>query len=130
MSVENLLVSEEMLARYYDLNKMKKEIDAEMSQLKSNFHTYMDQFAGVNEKGEFTEGAYTLLRQIRKTDKFIEKDTIKRLEELHLDDLINVVKKPDDGKINAAIELGLLEGKELEDCRITRYTAAIAVKKK
>lgn len=130
MSVENLLVSEDMLARYYDLNRMKKEIDAEMSQLKSNFHTYMDQFAGVNEKGEITEGAYTLLRQIRKTDKFSEKDTIKRLEELHLDDLINVVKKPDDGKINAAIELGLLEGKELEDCRITRYTAAIAVKKK
>ncbi|WP_087974099.1 hypothetical protein [Oceanobacillus rekensis] len=130
MSVDNLLITEEMLARFYDLNKMKKEIEAEMSQLKSNFHACMDKFAGANEKGEITEGGFTLLRQIRKSEKFSEKDTVERLEELRLDDLINVVKKPDDGKINAAIELGLLEGKELEDCRITRYTAAIAVKKR
>ncbi|MFC4025103.1 hypothetical protein ACFOUV_15010 [Oceanobacillus longus] len=129
MSVENLVISEEMLARYYDLNKMKKEIEAEMNQLKSNFHAYMDQYAGANQKGEITEGRYKLLRQIRKSEKFSEKDTVARLEKLQMDDLIKVVEKPDDGKINAAIELGLLAEEDLEDCRITSYSPAIAVKK-
>ncbi|MGJ9458114.1 hypothetical protein [Oceanobacillus sp. CF4.6] len=129
MSVENLLISEEMLARYYDLNKMKKEIEAEMNQLKSSFHACMDQYAGANQKGEITEGRYKLLRQIRKSEKFSDKETVARLEKLQMDDLIKVVEKPDDGKINAAIELGLLAEADLEDCRITSYSPAIAVKK-
>ncbi|WP_067730194.1 hypothetical protein [Oceanobacillus damuensis] len=129
MSAENLLITEEMLARYYDLNKMKKEIDAEMSQLKTNFHAYMDEHEGINKKGELVEGKYKLIRQIRKSEKFHEKDTVALLEEMQLDDLIKVVKKPDDGKINAAIELGLLAEENLEDCRIASYSPAIAVKK-
>ncbi|WP_249869243.1 hypothetical protein [Oceanobacillus saliphilus] len=129
MDAENLLITEEMLARYYDLNKMKKEVEAEMSQLKANFNAYMDQYAGTNKKGEVVEGKYKLLRQIRKTEKFHEKDTLELLEEMQLHDLIKVVKKPDDGKINAAIELGLLAEENLKDCRIASYSPAIAVKK-
>lgn len=129
MSAENLVITEDMLARYYDLNKMKKEIESEMNQLKANFHSYMDVYAGENKKGEFLEGEYKLLRQIRKLEKFREKNTVDRLEELQMHDLINIVKKPDDGKVNAAIELGLLGSDDLADCRITSYTQAIAVKK-
>lgn len=129
MNVDNLLITEEMLARYYDLNKMKKEIESEMNQLKANFHTYMDRYAGENKKGEIFEGGYKLLRQIRKSETFLEKDTVERLEELQMHDLIKVVKKPDDGKVNAAIELGLLKEEELASCKVTNYTQAIAVKK-
>ncbi|WP_010648235.1 hypothetical protein [Oceanobacillus massiliensis] len=129
MNAENLLITEEMLARYYDLNKMKKEIEAEMNQLKSNFHAYMNQYAGPNKKGEIEEGSYKLLRQIRKSEKFNEKDTVARLEEMQLHDLIQVIKKPNEGKVNAAIELGLLGEQDLEGCKTTNYSAAIAVKK-
>ena len=63
MNTDNLLLTEDMLARYYDLNKLKKEIESEMSQLKASFHTHMDKYSGPNKKGEFTEGDYRLLRQ-------------------------------------------------------------------
>ncbi len=129
MNTDNLLLTEDMLARYYDLNKLKKEIESEMSQLKASFHTHMDKYSGPNKKGEFTEGDYRLLRQIRKTEKFKEMDTVERLEELQMHDLIQVVKKPDDGKVNAAIELGLLNEADLDGCRVTSYSQAISVKR-
>lgn len=128
MNTDNLLLTEDMLARYYDLNKLKKEIESEMSQLKASFHTHMDKYSGPNKR-EFTEGDYRLLRQIRKTEKFKEMDTVERLEELQMHDLIQVVKKPDDGKVNAAIELGLLNEADLDGCRVTSYSQAISVKR-
>ena len=44
-------------------------------------------------------------------------------------DLIQVVKKPDDGKVNAAIELRLLNEADLDGCRVTSYSQAISVKR-
>ncbi|WP_339226586.1 hypothetical protein NSQ77_13650 [Oceanobacillus sp. FSL K6-2867] len=129
MNTDNLLLTEDMLARYYDLNKLKKEIEAEMNQLKVSFHTHMDKYTGPNKKGEFIEGDYKLLRQIRKTERFKEKDTVEKLEQLQMDDLIQIVKKPDDGKVKAAIELGLLAEEDLEECLAISYSQAISVRK-
>ncbi|GIO24158.1 hypothetical protein [Oceanobacillus sp. J11TS1] len=129
MSANNLVLTEDMLARYYELNKKKKEIEAEMNQLKASFHKYMDKYSGPDKKGELVEGNYKILRQVRKTEKFKEKDTVERLEQLQMDDLIQVVKKPDDAKVKAAIELGLLKEEDLESCRAVSYSQAISVKR-
>ena len=91
-----------MLVRYYELNKQKKEIELEMNQLKDSFQTYFNNLVGSNHKGEITISGYKLQRQIRKTEKYNEDETIKRLEELKMNDLIQVVKKPEYGKIKAA----------------------------
>lgn len=122
------LITQETLAKYYELNRKKKEIEKEMNQLKNLFNTYFDQQVGANTKGEITDGGYKLQRQIRTTEKFNEQMTVDRLEDLKLNDLIKVVKKPDKEKINSAISLGLLDEKELDDCRDTTYTAAITVR--
>lgn len=129
MKSENLLITEEMLARYYDLNRIKKEIEAEMSLLKQNFHSYMDSHAGENHKGEAAEGGFKLLRQIRKAEKYNDRMTVDRLYALNLEELVQVVKRPDSKKIDAAIKLGLLQEEELEDCKEVSYTKAIAVKR-
>ncbi|WP_269409499.1 hypothetical protein [Lentibacillus daqui] len=122
------LITQETLAKYYKLNRKKKEIEKEMNQLKNLFNTYFDQQVGANTKGEITDGGYKLQRQIRTTEKFNEQMTVDRLEDLKLNDLIKVVKKPDKEKINSAISLGLLDEKDLDDCRDTTYTAAITVR--
>ncbi|MTW85994.1 hypothetical protein F3157_10030 [Virgibacillus dakarensis] len=121
-------ITGETLAKYYDLNKKKKEIEQEMNQLKNLFHTYFDQQVGSDEKGEIKDGGYKLQRQIRKKEKFNDEITVNRLEELKLNDLIKVVKIPDKEKISSAISLGLLDENDLEGCRSTTFTAAISVK--
>lgn len=126
--MKNFLITADMLSRYYELTKKKKEIDLEMNELKEVFHQYFDQVVGPNDKGEISLDGYKLQRQIRKAEKYNEKITIKRLEELQLNDLIQVVKKPDDVKIKSALNLGLLNEEQLDGCIITSYLPAISVK--
>lgn len=121
-------VTDEMLVKYYELNKKKKEIELEMNELKDIFHNYFNQLVGPNDKGEITINGYKLQRQVRKTEKYNEEETLKRLEELKMVDLIQVVKKPDDAKIKAALNLGLLKEQQLEGCIVTTYSPAISVK--
>ncbi|MBN6205769.1 hypothetical protein JYK21_04830 [Ralstonia pickettii] len=121
-------INGDMLTRYYQLNEMKKEIEKEMGQLKETFNQFFDETVGVNVQGEFAENGFKLQRQIRKTEKFDEKLTVKRLEEMQMEDLIETVRKPDKTKIHAAIELGLLREEQLEDLRVRNFTRAIVVK--
>ncbi len=122
------LMTGEMLINYYDLNKKKKEIEMEMNQLKNRFHLYFDNQVGSNQKGEVTIDGYKLQRQIRKTEKFNEEATIKRLEELQMNDLIQIVKKPDDVKIKSALTLDFLNTEDLDGCIETSFSPAITVK--
>ncbi|PLR86443.1 hypothetical protein [Bacillus sp. V33-4] len=122
------MITGEMLVKYYELNKKKKEIELEMNQLKDTFHHYFDDQVGSNDKGEITIDGYKLQRQIRKTEKFNEEETVKRLEELQMTDLIKVVKKPDDIKIKSAINLGLIKTEDLEGCILSTTSPAITVK--
>jgi hypothetical protein len=121
-------ITGEMLVKYYELNKQKKEIELEMSELKEMFQQYFNQLVGADQKGEITMNGYKLQRQVRKTEKYNEEETIRKLEGLQLHDLIQVVKKPDDKKIKAAINLGLLNPEQLEGCLTTTCSAAITVK--
>jgi hypothetical protein len=122
------LITGEMLVKYYELNKQKKEIEMEMNELKDAFQNYFNNLVGSNHKGEITISGYKLQRQIRKTDKYHEEETIKRLEELQMNELIQVVKKPDDVKIKAALNLGLLSPDHLEGCIVSTSSPAITVK--
>ncbi|WP_373893862.1 hypothetical protein ACUL41_03140 [Virgibacillus natechei] len=121
-------ISADKIARYYTLNRKKKEIEQEMNQLKKDFHAYFDNEVGANNKGELVDSGYKLQRQIRRSEKFNEETTVSRLEEMNMNDLIKVVRKPDSEKINAAVELGLLREDDLDGCRLTSYSAAISVK--
>ncbi|MCR2823505.1 hypothetical protein [Lederbergia panacisoli] len=125
---QDTLITGEMLINYYELNKKKKEIEAEMNQLKKVFHDYFDHHIGSLDKGEITLSGYKLQRQIRKTEKFNDEETIKRLEQLKMNDLIQIVKKPDTIKIKSAINLGFLQEKDLEGCIVTTTAPAISVK--
>ncbi|MBI0580830.1 hypothetical protein IEC97_26175 [Neobacillus cucumis] len=122
------LVTGEMLVKYYELNKQKKEIELEMNQLKDSFQHYFDQYIGENVKGEITISGYKLQRQIRNSEKYNDELTIKRLEDLQMNDLIQIVKKPDDSKIKAALQLGLLNQEHLDGCIIKTSSPAISVK--
>lgn len=126
--MENVQINGDMLARYYQLNAMKKEIEAEMNQFKNEFNQFFDASVGVNVRGDFSDKGYKLQRQIRKTEKFDEKLTVGRLEELQMEDLIETVRRPDKTKIHAAIELGLLREDQLEDLRVKSYSQAFVVK--
>lgn len=121
-------INGDMLARYYQLNEMKKEVEKEMGQLKEEFNQYFDEAVGVNVRGEFAEMGYKLQRQIRKTEKFDEASTVKRLQEMQMEDLIETVRRPDKTKIHAALELGLLREDQVEDLRVRNYSQAIVVK--
>ncbi|MFF2445856.1 hypothetical protein ACFVSW_02055 [Neobacillus sp. NPDC058068] len=121
-------ITGEMLVKYYELNKQKKEIELKMNELKEAFQTYFNNLVGPEHKGEITISGYKLQRQIRKTEKYDEDETIKRLEELQMNDLIQVVKKPDPVKINSALNLGLLSPTHMEGCILTTYSPAIMVK--
>lgn len=118
----------EMLARYYELNKQKKEVEFEMNQLKNIFQQYLNNLVGEEQKGEIIISGYKLQRQIRTSEKFHEEETVKRLEELQMNDLIQVIKKPDSEKIKAALELGFLKQNHLEGCVVTTRSPAISVK--
>src|SRR4051794_36020033 len=122
------LITGEMLVKYYELNKQKKEIEMEMNELKDTFQHYFNNLVGTNHKGEITISGYKLQRQIRKTEKYNEEVTVKRLEELHMNDLIQIAKKPDDVKIKAALNLGLLNQNHLEGCVTTIFSPAFSVK--
>ncbi|MCM3764543.1 MULTISPECIES: hypothetical protein [Bacillaceae] len=122
------LITGEMLVKYYELNKKKKEIELEMNELKEVFQTYFNNLVGTDRKGEITISGYKLQRQVRKTERYNEAETVKRLEELQLNDLIQVVKKPDDTKIKAALDLKLLGPEQLEGCIVTTLSPAISVK--
>lgn len=126
--MENVKINGDMLARYYQLNAMKKEIEAEMNQFKEEFNQFFDVSVGVNLRGDFADKGYKLQRQIRKTEKFDEKLTVARLQELQMEDLIEIVRRPDKTKIHAAIELGLLREDQLEDLRVRNYSQAFVVK--
>ena len=125
---QDTLITGDMLVKYYELNKQKKEIELEINQLKDHFHHYFDQLIGKNLKGELTISGYKLQRQIRNTEKYNDEVAIKRLEELKMNDLIQIVKKPDEVKIKAAIDLGLLQANQIEDCIIKSCAPAITVK--
>lgn len=117
-----------MLVKYYELNKKKKEIELELNQLKDTFHDYFNKLVGPNNKAEITINGYKLQRQMRKVEKYNEEVTVKRLEDLQMTDLVQIVKKPDDAKIKSALQLGLLNEKNLEGCIVTSYSPAISVK--
>jgi hypothetical protein len=117
-----------MLVKYYELNKKKKEIELEMNQLKDLFQDYFNKLVGPDNKAEITLNGYKLQRQIRKIEKYNEEVTVKRLEELQMNELVQVVKKPDDAKIKSALQLGLLSESNLEGCIVTSYSPAISVK--
>ncbi|MEK3889924.1 hypothetical protein [Bacillus sp. FSL K6-3431] len=128
MKNTNALMTEELLINYYELNKKKKEIETEMNQLKKIFHDFFDNQIGTLAKGEITLNGYKLQRQIRNTEKFDDEETIKRLEALKMNDLIQIVKKPDALKIKSALNLGFIHAQDLEGCIITTSSPAITVK--
>lgn len=121
-------ITDEMLVKYYELNKKKKEIELEMNHLKDLFQDYFNKLVGPANKAEITINGYKLQRQIRKIEKYNEDVTVKRLEELQMNDLVQIVKKPDDAKIKSALQLGLLTENNLEGCVVTSYSPAISVK--
>jgi hypothetical protein len=121
-------ITNEMLVKYYELNKKKKEIELEMNQLKDTFHDYFNSLVGPDNKAEVTINGYKLQRQIRKVEKYNEEVTVRRLEELQMSDLVQIVKKPDDMKIKSALQLGLLNEQQLDGCIVTTYSPAISVK--
>jgi hypothetical protein len=117
-----------MLEKYYEYNKKKKEIEVEMNQLKEVFHHYFDKQIGAQGKGEILLGSFKLQRQVRKSEKYNEEPTIRRLEELQMKELVQVVKIPDEAKIKSAIQLGLLSERDLDGCLTTSTSFAITVK--
>lgn len=120
------LITGDMLSRYQELNQKKKEIEEQLDELKKVFNHYFDISVGPNVKGEITINDYKLQRQIRTTEKYLQEETVKRLEELNLMDLIQ--KKPDEGKIKSALSLGLLKEEDLKECKMINCTQAIYVK--
>ncbi len=126
MKINENPVTREKLAHYADLIVRKKEIEAELDELKKEFNDYFDSSVGKQGKGEIIIGDYKLQRQIRKTEKYAQEATVTRLEELNLHELIQ--KKPDEGKIKSALNLGLLKKQDLDGCVSTIYSQAISVK--
>jgi len=120
-------VTVEMIEKYYECNKQKREIEKQMEELKERFHLYFDKSFGEDEKAEIVMGGYKLQRQVRKSEKYSD-ETISKLEALKMTDLIKTVKKPDDAKIKAAIQLNLINEKDLEGCLVTSSSLAISVK--
>jgi hypothetical protein len=121
-------ITKEMLCEYEDLLELKKEVEKKLDYLKKAFHLYFDESVGENEKGEMSLDGYKLQRSIRKVEKFDEAKTVDRLESLNMVDLIQVIKKPDEEKIKAAINLGFLKTEDLEGCVKLHATGAIYVK--
>ncbi|WP_404351591.1 hypothetical protein LG311_09980 [Sutcliffiella horikoshii] len=125
--VNHPTVTAEMIEKYYECNKQKREIEKQMEELKERFHLYFDKSFGEDEKAEVVMGGYKLQRQVRKSEKYSD-ETISKLEALKMTDLIKTVKKPDDAKIKAAIQLNLINAKDLEGCLVTSSSLAISVK--
>ncbi|WP_235991642.1 hypothetical protein [Metabacillus schmidteae] len=121
-----IVITREILAHYLELQHKKKEVETEIDEWKRAFNEYFDLSVGKNAKAEMILRDYKLQRQIRNTEKFKQQQTVKRLEELNLLDLIE--KKPDEGKIKSAIQLGLLKEEDLEGCKTVNTSQAIYVK--
>ena len=115
-----------MLSHYQELNDRKKEIEQKLDELKKIFNDYFDLSVGQNVKGEIIISDYKLQRQIRMIEKYAQEETVEKLEELNLMDLIQ--KKPDEAKIKSALNLGLLQEADLKDCKIINSSQAIYVK--
>jgi hypothetical protein len=128
-SINEFLITDEMVNRYYELNLQAKQIDRELANLKKEFHTYFDSTNGINMKGESAIGDYLVQRQIRCSKSYDEVKTVHLLEELNLSDCIQTLKRPDEEKIEAAITLGLLKQSEIDDCIKRKVSPAILVKK-
>lgn len=123
---KEILLTREMLAHYVELSKKKKDIETELEELKKTFNEFFDETVGKRLKGEVVLKDYKLQRQIRTTEKYDTESTVKRLEELHLNDLIQ--KSPDEKKIKSAIHLGILKEEELAECKAVNTSQAIYVK--
>lgn len=121
-------ITREMLCEYEDLLELKKDIEKKLDTLKKSFHLFFDEQVGVNEKGEVSIEGYKLQRQIRKVEKFDEAKTVDRLESLNMADLIQIIKKPDEEKVKAAINLGFLKDEDLEGCVSVHASGAIFVR--
>lgn len=121
-------ITKEMLSEYEDLSELKKDVEKKLDSLKKKFHLYFDENVGVNEKGELTIEGYKLQRSIRKVERFDDAKTVDRLESLNMVDLIQVIKKPDEEKVKAAINLGFLKEEDLEGCISVHASGAIYVK--
>ncbi|MFZ3588814.1 hypothetical protein ACOI1C_05920 [Bacillus sp. DJP31] len=122
-------ISEGILEKYVYLNKIAKEAKEEMDKIKHVFHLYFDETSGPNAKGEVKVGDYFVQRQIRVSEGFDDEKTVEHLEQVNLAECIQYVKKADGQKIEAAIQLGLLNGDEINQFKISKMTQAISVKK-
>jgi hypothetical protein len=120
------ILTKDMLVRFVELSRRKKDLETELEKLKDLFHQYFDTAVGQNEKGEVTIDNYKLQRQIRKLEKFDQETTVQKLEKLNFLDLIQ--KRPHEGKIKSALDLGLIKEQDLEGCRMIKTTAALLVK--
>jgi hypothetical protein len=126
--MNNTLITADMITRFNELSKQKKEIELEMERLKEIFHKYFDSHVGINNKGELVDNGLKLQRQIRKYEKYSTVPTVYKLEELNMKELIKTVKVPDEEKMNAAIKLGFLKEQDFESCKLVTYSRAISVK--
>ncbi|MFD2443921.1 hypothetical protein ACFSO7_07970 [Bacillus sp. CGMCC 1.16607] len=121
-------ITKNMLWEYNRLNEEKKKIEANLSEMKKIFNLYFDETVGFNEKGELLIEDLKLERQIRRVEKFDEVKTVDRLESLNMVDLVLTIKRPDEEKVKAALNLGLLKNEDLEGCISLQTTGAIYVK--
>ncbi|THE13651.1 hypothetical protein E1I69_06985 [Bacillus timonensis] len=122
-------IPEELITRYFTLSEKAKEIEKELKEMKKVLNVYFDETVGKHEKGESVVGDYKIQRQIRLSDSYHDEKMVKRLEELNLNDCIQVIKQPDQQKIEAAITLGLLGQADIDDCILKKTTNAITVRK-
>lgn len=121
-------ITKNMLWEYNRLNEEKKDIETKLSNMKDIFNLYFDANVGENEKGELVIEDLKLERQIRKVEKFNDAKTVDRLESLNMLDLVQIIKRPDEEKVKAALNLGFLTKEDLEDCISLKTTGAIYVK--
>lgn len=123
------MMNEEKLERYYQLQKLIKKLEEELQQLKQQIHTYFDHEVGQNSKGSKVFGQYVVQRQVRTSIKYHPVLTVERLEELQLEDCIETKKEVNEGKLKAALELGLVQADQLTDCLIQKEALALVVRK-
>ncbi len=119
---------EEMLKKYYDLNLQKKELEKEMNQIKKRIHNYLDETFGNEQKGEVQRGKYKAQRIIRSSINYDEEKTVRKLEELNLEDFILQVKQPDTEKLEAAMKIDIVKEEDFKDCKMNKLSQAITVK--
>lgn len=120
--------SERTIARYHQVNKLVKDLENELNELKNSIHAHFDSVCGKNEKGELLLGEFKVQRQIRRSELYQDEKMVHKLEELNLTDCIELAKKPDKQKIEAAITLGLIKTEDIEECIVKRISQAIVVK--